>query len=372
MKIPFLDLASQHHLLREELREAFDEVFASGEFAGGRFVDRFEEEFADYCGVPHVVGVSSGTDALWLALEAAGIGPGDEVITVSMTFVATVEAILRTGATPKFVEILEDDCTIDPAAVEAAIGPRSAAIVPVHLFGRLARMDEIGRIADRHGIPVIEDAAQAHGASEAGRKAGGFGRAGAFSFYPGKNLGALGEAGAVTTHSADVADRIRRARNHGQRRKYEHVEVGWNSRMDGIQAAVLSRKLRQLDADNERRRSVAEAYRELLADGCGSRWVTRPCGPAHVHHLQVIRIGERDRVLRELIERGIGCGIHYPIPVHLQEGYEFLGMTAGSLPISERCATEFLSLPMFPNMSEEQVRRVVDVLRELLAVPTNA
>lgn len=371
MKVPFLDLPARHRKLRNELREAFDEVLESGEFAGGSFVDRFEQEFAEFCGVSHAVGVASGTDALWLGLMAAGVGPGDEVITVPMTFVATVEAILRTGATPKFVDVLDSDCTMDPDALASAIGPRTAAIVPVHLFGRLAQMSEILQIAERHGLPVIEDAAQAHGAEDSGRRAGGFHFAAGFSFYPGKNLGALGDAGAVTTRDAESAERIRRIRNHGQRRKYEHAEVGWNCRMDGIQAAVLSRKLRHLERDNQRRRVIAGWYETCLSDLPDLRLVTQPCGSAHVHHLQVIRVPERERLLAGMKEQGIECGIHYPVPVHLQEAYAFLGVPAGSFPVAEQCAREVMSLPMYPELSRAQTEAVGEALRGVLLEPVS-
>jgi dTDP-4-amino-4,6-dideoxygalactose transaminase len=367
MDVPFLNLKTHHAHLRGEFAAAIDEVIEASAFAGGPFVTRFEEDFARFCGVEHAVGVGSGTDALWLALLALGIGPGDEVITVPMTFIATAEAISRTGAVPVFVDIDETTYTLDPAGLEAALTPRSKAILPVHLFGQLADMEPILAFAKLHGLHVIEDAAQAHGATYQGRRAGSLGAAGCFSFYPGKNLGAFGEAGAVTTHDSKLACQMRMFRDHGQSRKYHHSVVGWNCRMDGIQAAVLRLKLRELDANNARRREIAIRYSEAFA---AIPDLVRPvCNPKGVsaHHLYVVRVPDREGLMRSLAEKGIGTAIHYPIPVHLQEAYGFLDLALGSFPVSEQCANEFVSLPMYPELTPAQMNAVIEAVMETLA-----
>lgn len=364
MNVPFLDLRQHHAALRREFTAAFEAVVDASAFASGPFVSRFEQDFAAYCGAKFCVGVGNGTDALWLALLALGVGPGDEVITVPMTFMATAEAITYAGAKPVFVDIDPSTYTMNPEAVEGAITPRTRAIIPVHLYGQMADMEPILRIARRHGLKVIEDACQAHGANYGAKRAGSLGDAGCFSFYPGKNLGAFGEAGAVVTDSEELARKVQMFRDHGQARKYHHDVVGWNARMDGIQGAVLAIKLKHLDEYNEARRHHAEHYRSLLS---GSPGVTLPCERSqseHVYHLFVIRVSERDRVLKELESRGIHCGIHYPIPVHLQEAYRSLGLGRGSFPVSESCADEVLSLPMYPELTGEQIESVA---RELAA-----
>jgi dTDP-4-amino-4,6-dideoxygalactose transaminase len=367
MKVPFLDLKAHHAPMREQLDAAIAEVMDAGAFAGGPFVAKFEKEFAAYCGAAHAIGVGNGTDALWFALLASGLGPNDEVITIPSTFMATAEAISFCGAKPVFVDIEESTYTMDPALLEKAITPRTKAILPVHLFGQCADMDPILEIAARHGLPVIEDACQAHGATYKGKKAGSIGRAGCFSFYPGKNLGALGEAGATLTNDAELAGKIRCLRDHGQARKYYHSHIGWNGRMDGIQAAVLSVKLKQLDVSNQRRRSHALLYDELLG---GTEEIIIPAQGRFcqsVYHIYAVRVKDRDRVLEALAEKGISCGIHYPIPVHLQEAYRFLGWREGSFPVAERCAAEFLSLPMFPELTGEQIHAVADELKRCLS-----
>jgi dTDP-4-amino-4,6-dideoxygalactose transaminase len=366
MKVPFLDLPLQHAPLLPEIRQAFDEVIASCAFAGGRFVDQFDREFAAYCEAKYSFGVGNGTDALWAALLAVGVQPGDEVITVSSTFMATVEAITHCGARPVFVDIDEATYTMNPALVEAAITPRTRAIVPVHLFGQPADMDPILAIARRHGLAVVEDACQAHGARYQGRPVGTLGDIGCFSFYPGKNLGAFGEAGGVVTNRDDLADFVRLFRDHGQRKKYDHVLDGWNARMDGLQAVVLSIKLKHLDRGNELRRQHAAAYHELLRE----LPVIRPVVAEYarpVFHIYAIRVEQRDAVLAALGEAGVSCGIHYPVPVHRMKAYEHLGVPAGSLPVAERCADGFLSLPMFPDLTEAQIRRVAGALAEVLS-----
>ena len=360
MKVPYMDLAAQHKPLHGDLLQAFQEVLESGSFAGGIHVEKFEREFASYCGAKHAVGVGSGTDALWLALDAAGVKPGDEVITVPMTFIATAEAISRAGATPVFVDICADSYTMDPALLEQAITPRTKAIIPVHLFGRMAEMEPILAIAQQSNLAVIEDAAQAHGAEYKGQRAGSFGVGAGFSFYPGKNLGALGDAGAMLTNSDEMAAKARLLRDHGQSRKYHHDLIGWNCRMDGIQAEILSVKLRGLDEGNARRREIAARYTETLA-GYESLRLQQPPAASHseVHHVYAVRVRERDRFIHALAERDVHCGIHYPVPVHLQGAYRHLGYEAGSFPVSENCAEEFVSLPIYPAMTDEQVEWVI-------------
>jgi dTDP-4-amino-4,6-dideoxygalactose transaminase len=366
MQVPFLDLRVQHEPLMGEFLDAFREVTETSAFAGGPFVTRFESEFAAFCGTQHALGVGSGTDALWLSLLALGVGPGDEVITAPNTFMATAEAISLCGAKPVFVDIDERTYTLDPEKLEYAITVRTQAIIPVHIFGQVADMDPILTIGRRYGTPVVEDACQAHGAEYKGRKAGSIGVAGCFSFYPGKNLGALGEAGAITTDETDLRAKIQALRDHGQAAKYQHATLGWNSRMDGIQGAVLSLKLRHLTEGNLARREHARLYDELLANVPG---VIRPVAVAdnvHAYHIYSVRVKDRDGVMQRMAERGVNCGIHYPVPIHLQKAYAFLGLGPGSFPIAERCAREFLSLPMYPELLPAQIKFVVKTLKESL------
>jgi dTDP-4-amino-4,6-dideoxygalactose transaminase len=372
MKVPFIDLKAHHAPHRGEFLEAIGKVIDEAAFAGGSFVGDFEERFAGFCHARHAVGLGSGTDALWLALLALGIGPGDEVITVPMTFIATAEAISWAGAKPVFVDIDPSTYTMDPAGLEKAVTPRTKAIIPVHLFGQMADMGAILEFARARGIPVIEDAAQAHGATHNGHRAGSSGTAGCFSFYPGKNLGAFGEAGAVVTNDPELADRIRVLRDHGQVRKYEHAFIGWNCRMDGIQAAVLQLKLRQLETNNERRRQHAAQYARLL-EGIPNL-ILPVCGQGcgHVHHIFAVRVPGRKELMSSLESRGIGCGIHYPVPVHLQEAYAGLGKGPGSFPVAERCAKEFVSLPMYPELTSAQINVVAEAVHEALASVTTA
>ena len=367
-KVPFLDLKAHHAPLRAEFDRAIGEVIDSAAFAGGPVVAKFEEEFAAFCGSRHAIGVGNGTDALWLALLALGIGPGDEVITVPNTFMATAEAISYTGARPVFVDVDERTYTMDPALLAQARTPRTKAIIPVHLFGQVADMDPILSFARTHGLPVIEDAAQAHGAEYKGRRAGSLGDAGCFSFYPGKNLGAFGEAGAVVTNDDKLQEKIRILRDHGQVRKYYHAMVGWNCRMDGIQAAVLRVKLRHLDRANQLRRTHAAQYTQLFQ---GLKEVVAPFEAAygrHVYHIYSVQVRERDEMMRFLEGKGIGCGIHYPVPIHLQQAYENLGYGEGAFPVSEQICSAFLSLPMFPELRQPQLELVVESVRESLAV----
>jgi dTDP-4-amino-4,6-dideoxygalactose transaminase len=366
-QVPFLDLRIHHEPLMGEFVDAFRQVAESSAFAGGPFVARFESEFAAYCHTRHALGVGSGTDALWLSLLALGVGPGDEVITVPNSFMATAEAISLCGARPVFVDVDERTYTMDPEQLEAAITLRTQAIIPVHLFGQTADMDPILVIARRHGSPVVEDACQAHGAEYKGRKAGSMGVAGCFSFYPGKNLGAFGEAGAITTDEPELRSKVQVLRDHGQATKHHHSTIGWNARMDGIQAAVLSLKLRRLAEANAARRAHALLYDELLAQ---EQRVVRPrVAPHNVHvfHIYAVRVKDRDGVLERMNERGVNCGIHYPVPIHLQKAYGFLGLGPGSYPVAERCAEEFLSLPMYPELTAEQIRFVANALKESLS-----
>ena len=367
--IPFLDLRAQHAALEPELTEAVRAVIAGAHFVLGPNVAAFEREFAAYCGggqaqSVHAVALNTGTSALHLALLAAGVGPGCEVVTVPATFVATVAAILYCGATARLVDIDPTTWTMDPGQLEAAITPRTKAILPVHLHGRLADMAAITAIARRHGIAVIEDAAQAHGAEQDGVRAGRFGDIGCFSFYPGKNLGACGEGGAVVTTRPDWATRIRRLHDWGQERKYLHVEKGYNYRLDEMQAALLRVKLRHLEAWTDARRRVAARYEHNLAGSGAGSGIARPApvrGLGHVWHVYAVRVADRDAV-RARMAAVTQTGIHYPIPVHLQPAYAELGYRAGDFPHSEKLAEETLSLPIFPEMSEAQIDTVCAAL----------
>jgi dTDP-4-amino-4,6-dideoxygalactose transaminase len=362
--IPFLDLKAQYRQIKLEVDDAIARAIESGQFVLGPEVAAFEDRFAAYCGVKHCRAVNTGTSALHLALLAADVGPGDEVITVSMTFVATVAAILYTGAKPVLVDVDPVTWTLDPNLVEAAITPRTKAILPVHLHGLMADMDPIMAIARQHGLVVIEDAAQAHGAKYKERRAGSIGDLGCFSFYPGKNLGAFGEGGAVVTNNPELARKISLLRDWGQESKYNHVIAGYNYRMDGIQGAVLSVKLNYLESWTEARRSVADQYDQLLA----RLPFKRPQPPAHsrhVYHVYAVRLSDRDNALRALQDSGIGAGIHYPVPVHLQKGYAKLGYGIGDLPVSESVADEFLSLPIYPELAPKQVAEIVRHLEKI-------
>jgi dTDP-4-amino-4,6-dideoxygalactose transaminase len=364
--IPFLDLRAQHDPLRRAMLAAIEEVIDSNAFAGGPFVTRFEEDFAAFCETRHAVAVGSGTEALWLALLGLGVRPGHEVITVPATFMATAEAITYCGAKPVFVDIDEETYTMDAAALERAITPRTKAIIPVHLYGQMADMDAIMEIAERHNLVVIEDACQAHGAEYKGRRAGSIGHAGCFSFYPGKNLGALGEAGAITTNDSTLAEAVAVLRDHGQVRKYHHARIGWNARMDGVQAAVLRLKLQYLAKANAARRAHARFYQQLLAECPEITLPTIASRGVPVFHLFVVRVRSRDHILHEMARRGIACGIHYPIPVHLQAAYAGLRLGAGAFPVAERCANEVLSLPMFAELTPQQIICVVKELKSVV------
>ena len=363
MNVPYLDLKAQYAAIKDEIHAAIGEVMEKTAFAGGPFTAAFEQDFARFCGCKHALGVGNGTDALWLSLLALGIGPGDEVITVPNTFIATAAAVSYCGAKPVFVDVEEKTYNMNPALLEAAITPRTRAIIPVHLFGQPADMDPILAIAAAHGLHVVEDACQAHGAEYKGRKAGSMGIAGCFSFYPGKNLGAYGEGGAVVTNDDAVASKIRMFRDQGQSKKYFHDVIGWNARLDGIQGAVLKVKLKYLGAWNEFRREHAREYDRLLAPLAGVIVPRQAAYVKHVYHIYAIRVKQRDRLMSALAEKGVSCGIHYPVPIHLQDAYRFLGLARGSFPVAEQCAGEFLSLPMFPELTGEQIAYVADALK---------
>lgn len=363
--IPLVNLKAQHDAIRPELDAALAHVLDTSQFILGSEVAAFEEAFAAYCRAPHAVGVSTGTSALHLALLAAGIGAGDEVVTVPFTFAASVAAIEFAGARPVFVDVEPKTCTIDVTRIEAAITPRTKAILPVHLYGQPADMDPILDIASRRGLVVIEDAAQAVGAEYRGRRAGSLGHLACFSFYPSKNLGACGEGGAVTTSDPAYARRLRMLRNWGQETKYEHLIRGNNLRLQGFQGAILRVKLRYLEEWTEARRRHAKRYDALLTDAGIPVPHVRP-DVRHVYHLYTVRVAERDAVREELRRRGVETGVHYPIPVHLQPAYADLGYGPGDFPESERAGREVLSLPMFAELSDDQVRTVVEQLQQAL------
>jgi dTDP-4-amino-4,6-dideoxygalactose transaminase len=368
-EIPLVDLKAQYATIRDEVRRAIDDVLESMQLTIGPNVKAFDQEFASYIGTKHSIGVGSGTDALQLAIRACGVSSGDEVITVSHTFFATVEAILYANARPILVDVDEKTMLIDPAAVAAAITPRTKAIIPVHLYGRTVDLKPLKQLAQDRNITIIEDAAQAHGALlDDGKKAGSGGRVNCFSFYCSKNLGAYGEAGSITTSDDRLAEELRALREHGQSTRYYHPVVGYNARLDEIQAAILRIKLRKLEQWNARRRALARMYDERLA-GSG---VTVPEIPSdirrHVFYTYTIRVtgGRRDDLRKYLGERGIGTQIHYPVPIHLQQSAEFLGYRKGDMPITEKVASEVLSLPMFAELTDEQLERVADSVRSFM------
>jgi dTDP-4-amino-4,6-dideoxygalactose transaminase len=367
MAIPLVDLKAQLRQIEAEVRAGWDRVLENTAFILGKDVADFEKAFAAFSGVPHCVGVANGTDAIELVVRAAGIGPGDEVIVPANTFIATALGVSRAGATPVFVDSDPDYHLIDVAQIEAKITAKTKAIMPVHLYGQCAPMEQVLAIAKKRGLLVLEDAAQSQGAKRNGTTAGGFGLAAGVSFYPGKNLGAFGDAGGVLTTSDDVAKKIRALRNYGSEVKYHHPETGFNSRLDTLQAVVLNAKLPLLAGWNAARREAAKRYDELLAS---LSEVTRPrtlAGNEHIWHLYVIEVDRRDDVLAKLNQKGIGAGIHYPVPVHLQGAYAHLGHRKGDFPVAERAAERILSLPMFAEISPEQQVEVVDALKGALA-----
>ena len=361
MTVRFGDLARHTAAIREELDEAASRVLTRGRYLFGEEVEAFEEAFARWCGAAHAVGVANGTDAITIALQAVGVQPGDEVITVANTCVPTVVGIENAGAVPVLVDAEPVTRTIDPALVEDAIGPRTRALLPVHLYGQCADLDALAEIARRHDLALVEDCAQAHGAELAGRRAGSIGDAAAFSFYPTKNLGALGDGGAVVTNDAGAAERARLLRNYGERERFEHVLRGRNSRLDALQAAFLGAKLPQLDAWTERRRAIAARYTAALAGTAVAAPVEAP-GRRHVYHLYVIESPHRDAFRAALENAGVETAIHYPRPVHLQPAYRALG-EGRSLPVSERLAARIVSLPLYPELTDDEVEAVAAALR---------
>lgn len=362
--IPFLDLKAQYASLKGEIDAAVLGVLASAQYVLGDEVAQLEHEFADYCGTRHAIAVNTGTSALHLALLAAGVGAGDEVITVPFTFVATVSAICYAGATPVFVDVEPVTLTMDPDKLEAAITPRTKAIMPVHLYGQMADLDAIKAIADRHGLAVIEDACQAHGAEYKGRRAGSVGVSGCFSFYPGKNLGACGEGGIVVTNDAEHAKTIRMLRDWGQEQRYHHAVKGFNYRMDGIQGAILRVKLRHLEDWTEARRAHAARYDRLLKGVSDVKAPVELADRRHVYHIYAVRSQDRDGLQRRLQAEGVQTGLHYPIPVHLQKAHADLGHKPGDFPVSEAAARSVLSLPIYPEMTARQVEQVVAAMEQ--------
>jgi len=360
--IPLVDLKAQYRALKPEIDQAIQRVLDNAQFILGPAVSSFEQDFAAFCHSADAIGVNSGTSALHLALLAAGVRPGDEVITVPFTFVATVAAIEYAQARPVFVDIEPTYFTMDPAKIERAVTPRTKAIVPVHLYGQPADMDAIRDVADRHRLIVIEDACQSHGSEYKGRRCGSMGLLGCFSFYPGKNLGAYGEGGAIVTSDPALATKVRLLRSWGEEVRYEHKHRGFNYRMDGVQGAVLGVKLKYLEAWTEARRSHAAEYTRRLNGTAASAPTERPAS-RHVYHQYVVRVPERDAWRAALTEAGVQTGVHYPIPVHLQPAYADLGYSSGDFPIAEQAAAEVLSLPMFPEMTDQQIESIATVLR---------
>jgi dTDP-4-amino-4,6-dideoxygalactose transaminase len=367
IKIPFVDLQAQYRSISPDVTDAMMRVVERGDYILGDDVRLLEEEFAKYIGTREAIAVGTGLDALEFALRAYGVGPGDEVITAANTFIATVLAIMATGARPILVDANRDSYNIDPLAIEAAITSKTKAIMPVHLYGQPADMQPILEIARKHGLVVIEDAAQAHGARYDGRRAGTLGDAAGFSFYPAKNLGAYGDGGMVVTNDVAAAEKIRRFRNYGQRVKYEHPEIGTNSRLDTIQAAILRVKLPHLDDWNAARGRHAASYNALLA-GSSIIFPKTNEGCTHVYHLYVIQLDRRDEVQKRLTSCGIGTGIHYPIPIHLQEACASLGYRKGDFPVTEKAAARILSLPMYPEMTTEQCEFVAGELLQAISI----
>lgn len=362
-RIPYLDLKAQYDTIKEEVRSALDEVFESSAYVLGPAVERFERAFADFCQNEHCVGVNNGTAALHLTLVALGIGPGDEVITQANTFIATIAAIIMTGARPVLVDVAPPSYAIDVDAVAAAITPRTKAILPVHLFGHPCDLAALEALGEKHGIAVIEDASQAHGATYEGKPVGSHAIA-TYSFYPGKNLGAAGEAGGVVVRDAALASRLRLLRNHGSQKKYWHEAVGFNYRLEGVQGAVLGVKVKYLATWTDARRRVAKWYDELLPT------FERPKLLAHTessYHVYPVMVAERDRVASELRDNGVETNVHYPVPCHLQPGYKSLGYQKGDFPHTERLAESELSLPIYPELTRMQAERVADVLQKAVA-----
>jgi len=365
VKVPFVDLKAQHKAIQNEVESAIANVIGDTAFVGGKYVEQFEESFASFCGTKYAVGVSSGTSALQLALLAMGVGAGDEVITAANTFIATAEAISHAGATPVFVDMDRKTFNISVEDIEGAITDRTRAIVPVHLYGQPADIDPVLEVARKHNLLVLEDSAQAQGARYKGKRCGSFGNASAFSFYPAKNLGAYGDAGAIVTDDAGYVETIRLYMNHGRRSAHDHAVIGFNERLDGLQAAILHAKMAALDEWNGMRRAAAARYDDLLG-GLDLETPQAMDGVEHIYHLYVVRVKDRDGVRSALGEKGVASGIHYPVPVHLLDAYKDLGYGRGSFPVAEEAADEIVSLPMFPHISAEQQQFVAECLEEIV------
>lgn len=374
MNVPFIDLNAYHRQISQHLREEFDSALDSGQFSIGDKGKRFESQFAKFCDTKMAVGCSSGTEALWLALKALGVGPGDEVITTPCTFIATSEAIVRAGATPVFVDVSPDTFNLDPNNLSAALSDKTKAIVPVHLFGQMADMDPIMDFAKAHGLYVIEDAAQAHGASYKGQRAGSIGQIGCFSFYPSKNLGALGDAGIATSNDRELIENMRSLRNHGQISTYDYTEIGWNSRLDEIQAAFLSVKLRDLESQNRQRVEAAAKYRDRLANCSGISVPVVKSPDDHIYHIFSVQAPQRDQIIEDMNNHGVQCRSHYPTPLHKIPAIARVSKIVGHLKVAEKCASRFLSLPMFPSITESQIDRVSETLIQVSSrrEPTSA
>lgn len=370
MKIPFVDLKAQYRSIKDDVDKAISDVIENTAFILGEDVKNLEKDFAGYCNAKYAVGVGNGTDALYLALRAHDIGIGDEVITVPNTFIATTEAITLTGAGIGFVDIDPETCNMDPGKLEEYLEKHSGmpakpkALIPVHLYGQPVDMDPINQIADKYNLVVIEDAAQAHGAEYKQRRVGSLGNAACFSFFPGKNLGAYGDGGMVVTNDEKIHEKVLRLRNHGRTKKYLHEFEGVNSRLDNLQAAILLVKLKKLDRWNENRRRNAKKYDDLLSKVKGVTIPKIKDGNSSVYHLYVIQVDERDKLKDFLSEKGIASGIHYPVPLHLQPAYSYLGLKEGAFPDAERISKRILSLPMFPELSDDQIERVVKAIEE--------
>lgn len=362
MKVPLVDLASQQAEIDDEVWAGLKDVFSRTAFIGAPEVTAFEEAYAAFVGAGHCVGVANGTDALEMAMRAVGVSAGSEVVLPANTFIATAEAVARIGAVPVLVDVDPVHLLMDPAAAAAAVTPRTSAIAPVHLFGQIPDIEPIEEVARRHGIPLVEDAAQAQGATRNGRRAGSIGTVAATSFYPGKNLGAAGDAGAVTTNDPEIADTVRTMGAHGSRRKYVHDMLGFNSRLDTVQAVVLSAKLARLAGWNQRRREAADRYAAMLSGVDGVTVPSADAGNEHIWHLYVVQVEDRDRVLAELQAGGVGAGIHYPTPVHLTGAFADLKLDRGAFPVAEAACDRILSLPMFPHIEAAQQEHVVDRL----------
>lgn len=366
MNVPFLDFSEQYNIIKDEIHSGLDAVFQKGNFILGEEEKAFEEEFARYCEAPHCVGVNSGTDALYLALAALDIQPGDEVILPTFTFIATALCVSYAGAKPVFVDVEDETYNLDPAKLEAVITDKTKVIIPVHLYGQPANMEEILAVAKKHGLKVVEDAAQAHGARYQKKRIGSLGDIACFSFYPTKSLGGFGDGGAVVTSDRPTYEALLKLRDYGRVNRYEHSIKGYNSRLDTVQAVVLSAKLKRLDEWNRMRNTAAGWYEERLADRPQIRTPKIRPDRTHVFQTYAVRVPNRDNVIEEVQKKGVGALIHYPIPVHLQPAYKELNHKKGDFPVAEKLCSEVMSLPMFPHITEEQVERVAQVLKSAL------